>query len=118
MSATGQWTLHYSWGCTGTYLSSPVEFLADGRVVTTWNGQVYTGLWWQKDGTIIVTWDERGKAKYAGVVTGEAASGAMSTFKVGGNGCWYMLRPVAKPKVGRVGTSEERRDDDRSPLGE
>src|SRR4051812_15713502 len=42
LSATGTWTLHYSWNCTGTYSTTTLTVYTDGTYKT---GSGYTGQW-------------------------------------------------------------------------
>ena len=85
MAVSGNWTLHFGWGCTATYGQSPITFNANG----TFGGQ-FTGKWVQQDGTLLWSYDT-GPAKYGGTVDGNVGSGAMSTF-AGLNGCWYLTK--------------------------
>jgi hypothetical protein len=91
---SGNWTVHFSWGCTSNYSTFNITFNAGGTFSGTFNGK-----WVQQDGTLLLSFDS-GPAKYGGTVDGNAGSGAMSTFS-GTNGCWYML------KQGTVGLTAE-----------
>jgi Zn-dependent metalloprotease len=91
----GNWVLHYSWGCTGSYASVNITFNSSG----TFTGGV-TGKWVQQDGTILLGFDS-GPAKYAGNLDGNVGTGAMSTF-TGLDGCWYLS------KQGTTGLEPER----------
>src|ERR1700756_1196698 len=42
MSIVGEWTLHYSWGCSGSYAQTTVTFAATGKFTT---GDGYSGQW-------------------------------------------------------------------------
>ena len=49
MSVTGNWTLNYDWGCTGSYSTTSMTIDANG----TWtNGQGYSGVWVQAAGML------------------------------------------------------------------
>lgn len=85
MPVSGNWALHYSWGCTGNYASAAIVFNSDG----TFTGS-NTGKWRQQSGTIMLSFDS-GPAKYGGTVNGNVGSGAMSTF-LGFDGCWYLSK--------------------------
>jgi hypothetical protein len=85
MAISGSWTLHYSWGNTSSYASTPITFNPDG----SFTGPA-TGNWRQKAGTIMLTFDG-GPAKYGGTVNGSIGSGAMSTF-AGLDGYWYLSK--------------------------
>lgn len=85
MSVSGNWTLHYGWGCTGSYASVGITFNSDG----TFTGS-NTGKWRQQAGTIMLSFDS-GPAKYGGTVNGNIGSGSMSTFS-GLDGCWYLSK--------------------------
>jgi hypothetical protein len=94
MAVSGSWTLHYSWGCTGSYGQLNVTFNANG----TFSGGL-AGKWVQQDGTLLLGFDG-GPAKYGGTLNGNVGSGAMSTF-TGTNGCWYLT------KAGTAGIAAE-----------
>lgn len=85
MSVSGNWTLHYSWGCSSSYAQFSITFNAGGTF-----GGSFTGKWVQQDGTLLLSFDA-GPAKYGGTIDGNAGSGAMSTF-TGSNGCWYIIK--------------------------
>jgi len=85
MTLSGNWTLHFSWGCTGNYSQSALVINGDG----TFGGQ-FTGKWRQRDGTLMLSYDT-GPAKYGGTVVGNVGSGLMSTFE-GLDGCWYLTK--------------------------
>jgi hypothetical protein len=85
MSVSGNWTLHFSWGCSASYGQSPITFNTNG----TFSGGL-PGKWVQQDGTLLLSFDT-GPAKYGGTVDGNVGSGAMSTF-AGLNGCWYLTK--------------------------
>jgi hypothetical protein len=85
MTINGQWTLHYSWGCNGTYIQVPITFNSDGTFIN----QSLKGKWVQNDGMILFQFDN--KATYGGNFAGNAMVGMMSTF-TGSNGCWYAIR--------------------------
>jgi len=98
----GNWTLHYSWGATGTYNSVKLTFNNNG----TFSGGA-TGRWSQQDGTVLLSFDS-GPAKYAGTIDGNIGTGAMSTF-TGSDGCWYLSKEGtigAAPELGVTGRSE------------
>lgn len=85
MAISGTWTLHFSWGCTGSYSPATIVFNSDG----TFAGN-FTGKWRQQSGTIMWIYDT-GPAKYGGTVNGNVGSGEMSTF-AGLDGCWYLSK--------------------------
>jgi hypothetical protein len=87
MSAVGSWTLHFSWGCTGSYGTSPITFNANG----TWALAPYTGKWIENSGQILLKFDQSPNSIYSGVEMSNAMVGISSTF-AGLNGCWYALR--------------------------
>jgi hypothetical protein len=80
---SGNWVLHYSWGCTNAYGQTTLTFNSNG----TFSGP-YTGQWRQREGTLLLSFNS-GPAKYAGTLDGNVATGAQSTF-AGLSGCWYM----------------------------
>jgi hypothetical protein len=86
MSVSGNWTLHYSWGCSNNYSQQPITFNSNGTFSA--GG---TGKWIQQDGTLLLSFDT-GPAKYGGTVDGSVGSGAMSTFDGSTNGCWYLSK--------------------------
>jgi hypothetical protein len=83
MAISGQWVLHYSWGCTGSYGQVTLTFNNNGTF-----GGAFAGKWYQQEGTILLSFDS-GPAKYGGTVNGGVGSGGMSTF-TGSEGCWYL----------------------------
>jgi hypothetical protein len=85
MSVSGNWTLHFSWGCGNNYGQQALTFNANGTF-----GGTLPGKWLQQDGTLLLSFDG-GPAKYGGTVDGNVGSGAMSTF-AGLNGCWYLTK--------------------------
>ncbi len=85
MSISGDWILHYSWGCSSNYGQANITFNANGTCSGT-----NAGKWVQQDGTLLWSYDT-GPAKYGGTVDGNVGSGAMSTF-AGLNGCWYLTK--------------------------
>ena len=86
MSAVGSWTLHFSWGCTGTYSQSPITFNANGTFALA----PYTGKWVENAGKIIFKFDQA-PGVYGGDEVSNAMAGISSTF-AGSNGCWYAIR--------------------------
>ncbi len=85
MSVSGNWLLHYSWGCSNNYSPDNITFNSNGTF-----GGTLPGKWVQQDGTLLLSFDT-GPAKYVGTVDGNVGSGAMSTF-AGLNGCWYLTK--------------------------
>jgi hypothetical protein len=85
MTISGSWTLHFSWGGTGSYAQTGLTFNPD----RTFSGS-YTGKWRQQNGTVMLGFDG-GPAKYGGTVNGAIGSGVMSTFG-GLDGTWYLSR--------------------------
>lgn len=85
MSVSGQYSLHYSWGCSGSYGSSTVTFNADGTFKT---GDGFHGKWSQTNGNVIWRYDGD-SAIYAGVVNGGAIVGNMVNFSIKVAGCFY-----------------------------
>jgi hypothetical protein len=85
MSVSGNWILHFSWGCTNNYGQANITFNSDG----TFSGSL-PGKWVQQDGTLLLSFDT-GPARYGGTVDGNVGSGASSTF-AGLNGCWYLTK--------------------------
>jgi hypothetical protein len=86
MSAVGNWTLHFSWGCTGGYSTSPMTFNANGTFALA----PYTGKYTENDGKIIFKFDTSNTV-YGGDIVSNDMLGISSTFG-GLTGCWYALR--------------------------
>jgi hypothetical protein len=82
---SGNWVLHFSWGCTSAYSPLNLAFNSNG----TFSGGL-PGKWVQQDGTILLSFDT-GPAKYAGTLDGNVGTGASSTFS-GLDGCWYLSK--------------------------
>ena len=93
MSVVGNWTLHYSWRCTGEYGNTPITFNANG----TFASAPYTGKWVQNDGKIIFKIDQAPNSVYGGDEVGSAMLGISSTF-AGLNGCWYAIQTGSTSK--------------------
>jgi hypothetical protein len=91
---SGNWTLHFSWGATGTYAQVGLVFNSNG----TFTG-AGSGKWVQQDGTLLLSFDT-GPAKYAGQLDSNVGTGMMSTF-AGLDGAWYLT------KQGTVGLTGE-----------
>jgi hypothetical protein len=87
MSAVGNWTLHYSWGCTGGYGTSSITFNANGTLTMS----PYTGKWIENSGEVVWKFDNAPNAVYSGNEMSNAMLGISTTF-AGLNGCWYALR--------------------------
>ena len=89
MVIDGQWTLHYDWGCGGSYVQVGITFNNDG----TFNASGLAGKWTQRDGMILFQFDQWDSIRttYGGNLAGNAMVGTMSTF-AGLNGCWYAIR--------------------------
>jgi hypothetical protein len=85
MAVVGQWTLHYDWGCSGSYSQIVITFNSDGTFKTS-----STGKWVQIEGKILWQYDGL-KTTYGGNVSGNAMTGVSSTFG-GLNGCWYAIK--------------------------
>jgi hypothetical protein len=87
MSAVGNWTLHFNWGCGGSYGTSPMTFNADGTMTVA----PYTGKWSESSGKIVWKFDQLFNSVYCGDEISNVMLGISSTF-AGSNGCWYALR--------------------------
>jgi hypothetical protein len=85
MAVSGDWVLHFSWGCSLSHGQLPLTFNANG----SFTGSL-PGKWVQQDGTLLLSFDS-GPAKYGGTVDGNVGSGASTTFG-GLNGCWYLVK--------------------------
>jgi hypothetical protein len=85
MTVAGNWTLHYSWGSTGSYAQTSIVFNGNGTF-----GGSFTGQWRQQAGTLMLSFDS-GPAKYGGNVNSNIGTGAMSTFS-GLDGSWYLSK--------------------------
>src|SRR5215469_14572750 len=84
MGIEGQWTVHYDWGCGGSYVQVGTTFNNNGTFSTP--SQNLTGEWVQNNGMVLFRFDT-----YGGNLAGNAMVGTMSTFE-GLNGCWYAIR--------------------------
>jgi hypothetical protein len=90
MPISGDWTLHYSWGCTKAYNPTLINFNTDGTFLDGTFPNQSPGLWIQEGSTILWIYNN-GPAKFGGTIHGNVGSGAMSTF-TGANGCWYLVK--------------------------
>lgn len=96
MSVSGLFSLHFSFGCTGSYANSTVTFNADGTFKT---GDGHKGKWSQTNGNIIWRYDGD-SAIYAGVVNGGAIVGNMINFSIKAAGCFYCNSSTIKALTG------------------
>lgn len=92
MAVSGTWNLKFSWGCAGSYGSSPITFNANG----TFSLPPYTGRWSQTNGNIVWLFDQVATV-YGGVVNGGAIVGNMSNFSI--HGCFYALTQSGAPQA-------------------
>jgi hypothetical protein len=90
MSIVGDWTLHYDYGCSGSYTQAGITFNNDGTFSTSEDDTSETGKWVQNDGMILFQFDPV-KTTYGGNSAGNAMVGMMSTF-AGSSGCWYAIK--------------------------
>ncbi|BAW29962.1 hypothetical protein SAMN02910340_01764 [Methanosarcina thermophila] len=108
MAISGQWNLHYSWGCSGSYIQVGITFNSNGTFSIP--SQNLAGRWTQNDGMIL--WQFNNNASYGGNLAGNAMVGIMSTF-AGLNGCWYAIKagstvmPAEEEKVEFDAAGEE-----------
>src|SRR5206468_3863725 len=82
----GQWTLFYSFGCSGTYNQSTVTFNSNGTFKT---GDGFSGQFAVVGGNVQFVYEPTPSAVYSGNVTGGAMVGMMTNFHIGAQGCWY-----------------------------
>jgi len=94
MSIVGQWTLFYSWGCSGSYNQSTVNFANNGTFKT---GDGYSGQWASLSGDVHWVYEPTPNAVYSGNVIGGAMNGMMTNFRTGGQGCWYATMAKIPP---------------------
>ncbi len=88
MSLAGNWTLHYSWGCSGSYGNTSLTFNANG---TFKDGQGHSGQWASLVGQVQFVYEPTPSAVYSGNVSGGTMSGMMTNFHLGEQGCWYAI---------------------------
>lgn len=86
MNIAGEWTLFYSFGCSGGYSQTTVTFNANGTFKT---GDGYSGQWAANAGDVQWVYEPAPSAVYSGNVIGGAMNGAMTNFKISAQGCWY-----------------------------
>lgn len=87
MAFPGAWTLHYDWGCDGSYSTTSMVVNAGG----TWtNGEGAAGSWVQAAGMIMFHFNGS-KTTYSGNLSSKSATGIQSTF-AGTQGCFYMIQ--------------------------
>ncbi len=110
MSVSGQFSLHYSWGCSGPYATTTVTFSGSGTIGTFVTGDGFSGKWSQTNGNVL--WRYNGdSAIYSGVVNGGAIVGNMANFAASNHGCFYCSKPTAS-LVGEAaaGAAEQEHD--------
>lgn len=86
MSIAGQWTLHYSWGCSGSYSQTTLTFTSAGKFTDGFGG---SGQWSVLGGNVQWVYEPTPSAVYSGNVIGGAMCGMMTNFHLGLQGCWY-----------------------------
>jgi hypothetical protein len=91
MSIAGNWTLHYSWGCSGGYGQTSLTFNANGTFNT---GDGYHGQWTVVAGNVQFVFEPAPMAVYSGNVTGGAMVGMMTNLSLKEQGCWYATLPT------------------------
>jgi hypothetical protein len=92
MAIVGRWTLHYSWGCDGSYYPAELTFNNDGTFIASEDSENFPGKWAQNDGMILWQYDGY-KTTYGGNFAGNVMVGMMSGFEGGNdNGCWYAIK--------------------------
>jgi len=91
MSIVGTWTLHYSFGCSGTYAQATVTFNANGTFHTS---DGFSGHWALLAGNVHWVYEPTPSAAYSGNVIGGAMNGMMTNFHIGAQGCWYATIPT------------------------
>ncbi len=89
---TGNWTVYYSWDCTGNYSEGTLAFYSDD----TFNVDNDSALWgtWSLSGkNVDFMFDEYPNTHYIGTVdsTGDYMSGTMDNYD-DMSGCWYADR--------------------------
>jgi hypothetical protein len=88
--APGAATLHYDWGCDGSYSVTSIDFAADGSYST---GEGSAGRWVRVEGQLLFKFSGL-ETTYGSVVSSRTASGIQTTF-AGFNGCHYLTAPGA-----------------------
>jgi hypothetical protein len=94
MSIIGQWTLYYSFGCSGGYNQSTVTFNSNGTFKT---GDGFSGQWALLSGNVHWVYEPTPSAVYSGNVIGGAMCGMMTNFHIGAHGCWYATMAKIPP---------------------
>jgi hypothetical protein len=109
MNVSGQFNLHFSFGCSSSYGTSTVTFNTDGTFST---GDGFHGKWSQTNGNIIWRYDGD-SALYAGVVNGGAIVGNMINFSINAAGCFYCnlstIRVLALTEVDHDSTGAKKK---------
>jgi hypothetical protein len=91
MSIVGQWTLHYSFGCSGGYNQVTVTFNTNGKFQTS---DGFSGQWALLSGNVQFVFEPTPSAVYSGNVIGGAMTGMVTNFHLGVQGCWYATTPT------------------------
>jgi hypothetical protein len=90
---TGTWTLHYSWGCTGTFSSTSITFFSNG---TFSSGQGQSGHWFSSSSMIIWHYDNTHNTFYSIRVNSTARTGISGDFTTNIKGCANLTTPSPK----------------------
>ena len=88
--AIGTWDLRYSWDCTGTYSSTPINIHRNGTFTQTAEGP-YSGTWEVKEGTYTHVYGSGLGVTYTGKVQSRTKiAGTMNAPS--GSGCFEMVK--------------------------
>lgn len=87
-SIVGTWTLYYDWYCDGSYSHTPLTFYSNG----TWRAGTGThGRWDFVENTLLRNYDGS-QTVYSGYAASRSATGVMTTFRTGANGCFFLAK--------------------------
>ena len=89
---TGDWTVYYSWDCTGDYSYSDLAFYSDNTFNID-NDAALWGTWSLSGSSVDFMFDEYPNTRYVGSIdsTGDYMDGTMSNYD-DMSGCWYASR--------------------------
>jgi hypothetical protein len=89
---TGDWVVHYSWDCTGTYSTGTLAFYSDDTFNVDSDATLW-GTWTLTGDNVDFMFDEYPNTHYIGALdsTGDYMSGTMDNADAM-TGCWYADR--------------------------
>lgn len=92
ISMVGNWTIYFSWDCTGNYSSGELTFYSDNTYNVNDDPALW-GTWFTVADYVDFTFDEYPNSHYIGTLSssGDYTEGTMDNLDEM-SGCWYASR--------------------------